>query len=231
MDMERRSAAFPSRRLPCWDREGEAVLALAMDRYSRGDLSVFKDLYRALEPRLRRFCLRLTGCRATAEDLAQDTLLRLHDRRSTYTAGAPVIPWVFAIARHAYQDVHRRTRRLRRDRLAASAEGAEPSIEQLPSFDGSPESTWRQRELRMLVSHELRLMSDKIREAYLLVQEEGLSCRDAGALLDATCETIRKRVSRAREQIRATLRGEGWDALPVAFSTTPPASSEERFEA
>ncbi|MDI6026914.1 sigma-70 family RNA polymerase sigma factor [Corticibacterium sp. UT-5YL-CI-8] len=51
---------------------------------------------------------RLTGGGIDAEDVVQDTLLAIHLKRHTWLVGAPVLPWVFAIARHKLVDAFRK---------------------------------------------------------------------------------------------------------------------------
>ena len=75
-----------------------------MQRYSRGEDGVFEELYRVMAPRLYRFCLRLTPARAEADDLLQETLLRVHRARATYLAGSNALHWTFAISRAARVD-------------------------------------------------------------------------------------------------------------------------------
>ena len=53
-----------------------------MQRYSRGEDGAFEELYRLMVPRLYRFCLRLTPVRSEADDLLQETMLRLHRARA-----------------------------------------------------------------------------------------------------------------------------------------------------
>jgi hypothetical protein len=52
-----------------------------MQRYARGEAAAFGELYRALAPRLHRFCMRLSRRRSEADDVFQDALLRLHRAR------------------------------------------------------------------------------------------------------------------------------------------------------
>jgi RNA polymerase sigma-70 factor (ECF subfamily) len=68
-------------------------LSELMQRYARGEDSVFEALYRLMAPRLYRFCLRLAAGKAEADDLLQETLLRVHRARATYLAGSNPLPW------------------------------------------------------------------------------------------------------------------------------------------
>ena len=66
-------------------------LSELMRRYASGDDSAFESLYHGLAPRLYRFCLRLAPRRSDADDLLQETFLRLPRSRATYRGGANVL--------------------------------------------------------------------------------------------------------------------------------------------
>src|SRR4029079_8709289 len=64
-----------------------------MQRYAQGDDAVFQELYTSMAPRLYRFCLRLAGRKQDADDIFQDTFLRLHRARATYLSGTRPLHW------------------------------------------------------------------------------------------------------------------------------------------
>lgn len=169
-----------------------------MQRYSRGETTAFNELYKALAPRLYRFCLRLTRKRNEADDLFQDALLRLHRARASYVSGGSSLPWVYAIARSAYLDRLRRCRR--------RPESGDLGESMLTTGDDSPESEAHARALQGVVDREVSRMSEKNRSAYILLREEELSVTEAAAVLGTTCDAVKQRAHRACEQIRAALR-------------------------
>jgi RNA polymerase sigma-70 factor (ECF subfamily) len=61
-----------------------------------------------------------------------------------------------------------------------------------------------------IIERALDQMSEKQRRAYVLLRKEGLSVAQAAAVLDTSEHTVKQRVHRAEEQIRATARAEGW---------------------
>jgi RNA polymerase sigma-70 factor, ECF subfamily len=78
----------------------EDSLDQAMDRYAQGDETAFSVLYAGLALKLRSFLMRLTGAPPLAEDLLQETFMRIHRARGVFEPGAAVVPWVYAIARN-----------------------------------------------------------------------------------------------------------------------------------
>jgi len=77
-----------------------------------GDGAAHAALLRALLPPLRSFFRRRLGGRDDdVEDLVQDTLIAVHQRRATYDPGRPLGAWVHAIARYKLIDRYRRSGR------------------------------------------------------------------------------------------------------------------------
>src|SRR5262245_60687411 len=165
------------------DAEADPLPTL-MERYAMGEDEVFDSLYRLMAPRLYRFCLRLGATHSDADDDLQETFLRLHRARATYMRGANPIHWAYAIARSVFLD-RLRYRRRRPEDLGAANDVAECD-RMLIDEGASPEADARTRELLEMVAGELSRMSEKNRAAYVLVREEGLSVKEAAALLGST---------------------------------------------
>jgi len=78
-----------------------------MEQYVDGSATAFDALYRQVAPRLLSYLLRLTRNRERAEDLLQVTFAKVHRARGSYIRGAPVLPWMLAIARRSFLDERR----------------------------------------------------------------------------------------------------------------------------
>jgi RNA polymerase sigma-70 factor, ECF subfamily len=189
------------------EREVEQLNEL-MRRYGRGEEDAFEPLYKLIAPQLYRFCLRLTSCRTDADDLLQDTLLRLHRARAAYLAGANTLHWAFAIARSASLDRLRYWRR-RPENLGTASDVAEDR-ELRAAYGYHPEAELLARDLEHVVTLELGKMSEKNRVAYVLLREEELSVKDAAVVLGTTADVVRQRAHRAYEQIRSAVGAAGW---------------------
>src|SRR5271165_1282577 len=89
----------------------ESDLETLMARYQDGDFAAATALVNRLSPRLHRFFVVQFPSRVDADDLLQETWLRIHEVRHTYRVGEPVLPWLYAIARHIRIDHYRKVRR------------------------------------------------------------------------------------------------------------------------
>ena len=83
-----------------------------MIRYQAADPVAIEVLVARLSPALLRFLSAPNLTPDHAEDILQDFWLRLHRSRQTYRPSEPVLPWIFAVARHTALDAYRRRRRI-----------------------------------------------------------------------------------------------------------------------
>ncbi len=83
-----------------------------MVRFQQADPEAPGALIGALSPALMRFFRSQFAIREQADDLLQETWLRIHRVRHTYRPGEPVLPWVYAVARRVGIDAYRKTRRI-----------------------------------------------------------------------------------------------------------------------
>lgn len=177
----------------------------AMLRYARGDNSAYREVYEQLAPSLHRFCLRLCAGTPEADDLLQETLLKLHRARANYRPDLNPLYWGYAIARCAYVD------RLRRRK--ARPETPQPSKTAQDSVAGndSPEANLRATQLRDAIITALSAQPEAARTAYILVRLQGLSVSDAAGVLGASPDATKQRVHRVAEALRHSLQHQGLD--------------------
>ena len=91
--------------------DSDASLESLMAGYQQGDLAAATALVNRLSAQLHRFFLMQFVSRRYADDLLQETWLRIHQVRHTYRPGQPVLPWLYAIARHIRVDHYRKAQR------------------------------------------------------------------------------------------------------------------------
>jgi RNA polymerase sigma-70 factor (ECF subfamily) len=180
------------------------AISAVMDRYAQGDDAAFDELYRLASPRIRGFLVRLSGDMALADDLTQETFLRVHRARGAFAAGAAAVPWILAIARNALRDSARRAQA--RPKLRANAPDDEaPTGESPPDERG--DEVLAAREMLGIVERTLAAMPSLHREAFVLLRFEGLSVNEAAAVLGATEGAVKVRAFRAYEALREALGG------------------------
>lgn len=174
-----------------------------MERYANGENAVFEPLYRAMAPRLYGFCRRLAVRQPDTDDCFQETLLKIHRARATYACGANPLHWAFAVARSVYLTRVRYWRR-RPEQLGDIADVA--LRDELHARDSTtPEAQVIAADLLDAAASELDNMPEIHRTAYVLLKEEGLTAKEAAALLGTTADVVRQRAHRAYERIKRVL--------------------------
>src|SRR5271168_318478 len=88
-----------------------STLDTLMARYQAGDFAAATALVECIGPQLHRFFMAQSASRSDADDLLQETWLRIHRVRRTYRPGEPVLPWFYAIARRVRIDHYRKASR------------------------------------------------------------------------------------------------------------------------
>jgi RNA polymerase sigma-70 factor, ECF subfamily len=190
----------------------DSALDTAMDRYARGDDAAFAIVFAELAPRLRAFLRRLAGARQSAEDLLQETFLRIHRARGSFGEGARALPWAYAIARNCYID-HFRSARARPE-VELEPGGDAPGHDPKTGPDADAEQTAIAMQTARIVERELARMTLARREAFVLLRYEGRSVAEAARILGTTQGAVKLRAFHAYEAIRAALRATSAAAPP-----------------
>jgi RNA polymerase sigma-70 factor (ECF subfamily) len=179
-------------------------LDAVMERYAQGDDRAFDELYRLGAPRVRGFLLRLCGNAALADDLTQETFVRVHRARGAFERSSAALPWFFAIARNAFVD-NKRREHTRRGVSAAlpPGDGAAPEAE--APLETRGDEVVAASEMLDLVRTTLDSLTPIQREAFVLLRFEGMSIAEAAQVLGATESAVKVRAFRAYEAIRAAL--------------------------
>lgn len=177
---------------------GTPILEDLMARYVAGDAAAFEALYLQLSPRLFGYLLRLTRDRERAEDLVQITFSKVHRARDSYLLGAPLLPWVLAIARRSFFDERRRAK-VRPEDLSYDGIVPEPKIE--PENLGS--------DVTAALEHAMGKLPAAYAEAIQLTKITGLSLAEAAEVLGASKTAVKLRVHRGYLLLRQELERYG----------------------
>jgi RNA polymerase sigma-70 factor (ECF subfamily) len=170
-----------------------------MARYAAGDLAAFRRLFELLAPRVHGFFLRSFSDPCVADDLTQNTFLKLHRARASYRPDLPLKPWVFTIAASVRRDELRRLYRLPPHVGEAEIEHAETALGPLSR---EPETLPKSDEIRDAIE---RLPESQRVVLHLHTYEE-LTFQEIAAVLGTSPGAVRVRASRAYERLREELR-------------------------
>jgi RNA polymerase sigma-70 factor (ECF subfamily) len=172
-------------------------LEMLMARYQQGDFTAATALIHRLSPQLHRFFLIQLASRRDADDLLQETWLRIHEVRHTYRAGEPVLPWFYAIARHLRVDHYRKASRVaaREERLDEMPEVAA----ELPARSGGTP------DLEALLAP----LPESQREVIEMLKIAGMSLEEVARATSSSVGSVKQKAHRAYERLRERLSGTG----------------------
>jgi len=168
-----------------------------MARYARGEQAAFRQLFPLLAPRIHAFFRRSFPQESgTADDLLQQTFLRLHRTRSSYREELPLRPWVFTIAARVRQDELRRRHRHPAGAGEAELEERRVQVDEdtAPGHDAAA------------VRDAIEQLPESLRTVIHLHGFERLTFEQIARVLETTPGAVRVRASRAYERLRAALR-------------------------
>ena len=181
-------------------RQSSVDLDRWMERYQQADPKAPTALVVALSPALLRFFRSQVASREQADDLLQETWLRIHRVRHTYRPGMPVLPWVYAIARRVRVDGYRRTRRITMH---------ETPMEVLPERPAQTEPRNPMPAFDTLVA----ALPEAQREVVTMLKVGGLSLEEVARATSSTVGAVKQKAHRAYERLRKLLQAHAEDGL------------------
>jgi len=173
----------------------DAELESLMVRYQQGDLGAATELVTRLSPALHRFFMVQFVSRRYADDLLQETWLRIHEVRHTYRPGEPVPPWLYAIARHIRVDQYRKARRV---------EDREQQVERLPEAAAFERGSGPDLDA-MLAS-----LPESQREVVVMLKISGMSLEQVARATSSSVGSVKQKAHRAYDKLRELLTSAGF---------------------
>jgi RNA polymerase sigma-70 factor (ECF subfamily) len=168
-----------------------------MALYQQADPVATSRLIREVSPLLFRFFASQCGSRTEAEDLLQNTWLQIHKARHTHRPGEPVLPWMYAIARHVKVDGFRRSQRIRSREL---------QVESLPEQAASPATPPQTTpDFEALVA----VLPPSQREVVSMLKVSGMSLEEVARATSSSVGSVKLKAHRAYEKLRTVLKPEG----------------------
>ena len=162
-----------------------------MRRYQEADAEAPCVLVAMISPALLRFFRYNAASREQAEDLLQETWLRIHRMRHSYRPGERVLPWIYAIAHHVRIDSYRKKRRLSE---------RETAFDPLPDA-GAPDAAVQALEFQSM----LAVLPDTQREVVTMLKATGMTVEEVARATASTVGAVKLKAHRAYERLRELL--------------------------
>lgn len=168
--------------------------AQLLHRIARGDRRATQLLLDQYLGQIVTYGYRMMGDNAEAEDVAQETFLRLWRNIETWRADAPLIHWLHRVAYNLCID---RLRRRKPVSLEALPEPLDP--------EENPAGALHRLELADAVAAAIAQLPERQRAAVVFVHQEGFSNIETAALMDISVEAVESLLARARRSLRKLL--------------------------
>ncbi len=162
-------------------------------------------LVRRYEQPLYNYALRMLGNSADAEDVFQETFVRVHLHRNRFWRGSPFKPWLYRIATNLCKD-RIRYRRRRPEVQPGNAESDMPDpIASYQDVATAPDEAAMAAERAAQMQAALASLSIKHRAVFLMAHQEGLSYGEIARTLRIPVGTVKSRMNKAVSELMAVL--------------------------
>ena len=210
------------------ERENEIELARRLIAGEPEAFDCFVDYFRA---RIFHYSWLMCGQREDAEEVAQETLMKVFESADQLREPEKVKPWVFRIAKNACLTKRRKSiyappRELSLDEFlpARHQDGDQVRLE-IADWSSLPDGKALQSEMKGLLEKAIQELPESYRSVVLLRDMEELSTQETSQILDVSEDVVKTRLHRARLAIRKRLdeylRGSATEAGEVRHGTAP----------
>ncbi|MEU7764511.1 RNA polymerase sigma factor SigE [Nocardia sp. NPDC049190] len=167
----------------------------------RAAMPSWDELVREHADRVYRLAYRLSGDAQDADDLTQETFIRVFRSLSNYQPGT-FEGWLHRITTNLFLDMVRRRNRIRMEALPED-------YDRVPAEGPGPEQAYHDSRLDPDLQSALDSLAPEFRAAVVLCDIEGLSYEEIGATLGVKLGTVRSRIHRGRQALRDYLAHNG----------------------
>lgn len=176
-----------------------------------GDEEAFNRFVDHFRKKIIRYSWLMCGQRDDAEEVAQDTLMKVFESLDQLREPERVRPWIFRIAKNACLMKRRKSvfapaHELSLDEYAPSGDEGDSKLKlQIADWSCLPDDQVLQSELKDAISLAIRGLPEIYRAVFLLREVEELSTHDAAEILEISEDTVKTRLHRARVAMRRGL--------------------------
>ena len=175
-----------------------------IERFQRGDLYAFDLIVKRYKDQLLNFVFRFVGNQEEAEDIVQETFLRVYRKRHAYKRVAKFSTWIYTIAGNLARTELRR--RKRRRLFSVSDMGFEDKDFEISDEAYNPEDRAHGILQEEIIQHEIENLSPKFREVILLRDVQELSYEEISKIVKVPIGTVKSRVNRGRLKLQSKLK-------------------------
>jgi RNA polymerase sigma-70 factor (ECF subfamily) len=175
-----------------------------IEKFQRGDLYAYELIVKRYKDQLLNFVYRFLGNQEEAEDVVQETFLRVYRNRHAYQRVAKFSTWIYTIAGNLARTELRR--RHRRRFFSLSSLGVDDKEYEISDEMLNPERHTNTVLSEEIIQREINKLSDKFREVIILRDIQELSYEEISKIIRVPIGTVKSRVNRARLRLQNRLK-------------------------
>jgi RNA polymerase sigma-70 factor (ECF subfamily) len=167
-----------------------------MERFLRGEIEGFNLLVQNYKVKLFNLLCRLLGNRDEAEDILQETFLRVYRERESYDFNYSFSTWIYTIALNLFRNVYKKRKRVRFTGIDSLLNQPDPNSDNFGN----------RNRLNTLLEREIFSLPLKYKSVFILREVDQLSYEEVALALNLPLGTVKSRVNRARRILQKRLR-------------------------
>jgi len=175
-----------------------------ISRFQKGDIYAFEEIVHRYKDPLVNFIYNYVGNRTEAEDIVQETFLRVFKNKHLYRSIAKFSTWIYTIASNLAKTELRR--RKRRRFLSLSHMGYDDKDYELPDEYFSPERIVDDKMQGKAIRKEIEALPEKFKEVVILRDIQEFSYEEISNILKIPVGTVKSRVNRGRLRLQKRLK-------------------------
>lgn len=175
-----------------------------IERFQKGDTYAFEQLVYRYKDKLTNFVYNFLRNKVDAEDIVQETFLRLYRNKHSYKKIAKFSTWFYTIAANLAKTELRK--RKRRSLLSISNMGIEDKDYDIPDVSLSPEKEVDSNIKENIIRDKIEQLPLKFREVVILRDIEQCSYEEICDILNIPIGTVKSRINRGRQKLQKELK-------------------------
>ena len=175
-----------------------------MSLFQGGDENAYIELVNRYKDKLINFIFNYLGDLESSEDVVQDTMIKLYQKKHYYKEIAKFSTWLYTIAKNL-ANTELRKRKQRKTTLLSQFSKDDKTYE-LPSNDPEPGREIQTDIVNKIIRDAVDQLSEKFKIVIVLRDIQGLSYEDISEIINVPIGTVKSRINRARLQLQVELK-------------------------
>ncbi len=178
-----------------------------MFRTKNGDQQAFRELVERHKLSVLNLCLRFTGNKQDAEDLAQEAFIRVFQAAPSYEVKAAFTTWLYRITVNLCLNHQRRKKILYFFSLDHGKNSKNQVQYRVPDFPDKerPDADFEQKEVQQIVQKAIQSLPENQKSVLILYRYHDLSYKEIAEVLDTSVSAVESRLHRAKENLKKKL--------------------------